>query len=148
MHFYKSKKGFTLIELLVVIAIIGTLASVVLASLNTARAKARDAARIATVTELTNALQLYWLNNNGLYPQDGPDRGKSGYTLSIIETDLKPYYDISSIKNPERYRYGSIGGRGGNPTAYTFRLNLETVSGWCRWAGTADSNHWATTPDC
>ena len=39
----KIQKGFTLIELLVVISIIGLLASGVLASLNSARMKARDA---------------------------------------------------------------------------------------------------------
>ena len=57
---FKNKKGFTLIELLVVIAIIGILASVVLASLNSARKKSRDARRIADIKQVQLALELYF----------------------------------------------------------------------------------------
>lgn len=55
-----GNKGFTLIELLVVIAIIGILASIVLASLNTARRKSRDARRIADIKQIQLALELYF----------------------------------------------------------------------------------------
>ena len=53
-----NKNGFTLIELLVVIAIIGLLSSVVLASLNSARIKARDAKRQADINQLGIALEF------------------------------------------------------------------------------------------
>lgn len=59
--------GFTLIELLVVIAIIGVLASVVLASLNSARRKSRDARRIADIKQIQLALELFF-DSNGGYP--------------------------------------------------------------------------------
>lgn len=55
----KWSKGFTLIELLVVIAIIGVLASIVLASLNNARRKSRDARRITDIKQIQLALELY-----------------------------------------------------------------------------------------
>jgi prepilin-type N-terminal cleavage/methylation domain-containing protein len=62
-----SSTGFTLIELLVVIAIIGILASVVLASLNSAREKSRDAARASQADQFVKALELYYANH-GNYP--------------------------------------------------------------------------------
>lgn len=65
-----SKKGFTLIELLVVISIIGLLSSVVLVSLNTARARARDAERLSALREVQKSLELYHLVNNS-YPSTG-----------------------------------------------------------------------------
>ena len=57
------QEGFTLIELLVVVAIIGVLASVVLASLNSARAKARDAQAKSQLDEVRKALNLYYAQN-------------------------------------------------------------------------------------
>lgn len=63
----RSKEGFTLIELLVVIAIIGFLASIVLASLNQARRKARDARRVSDIHQIQQALELYF-DTNRSYP--------------------------------------------------------------------------------
>jgi len=53
-------RGFTLIELLVVIAIIGILASVVLASLNTARDKGADAAAKSSLNNMRAQAEIVY----------------------------------------------------------------------------------------
>ncbi len=68
MNRTSTPRAFTLIELLVVIAIIGLLSSVVLASLNTARAKARDAQRASDLRQVVNALELYANDHSATYP--------------------------------------------------------------------------------
>ena len=87
----KSKsenKGFTLIELLVVIAIIGILSSVVLASLNTARAKARDAKRLSDMHQMQIALEFYY-DSFGRYP-DSDKAGCGGWDSSGNGTFITP----------------------------------------------------------
>jgi prepilin-type N-terminal cleavage/methylation domain-containing protein len=64
------KKGFTLIELLVVVAIIGILASVVLASLNTARGKGADAAVKANLANIRAQAELQY-DTYGCYTLSG-----------------------------------------------------------------------------
>jgi len=75
-----EQKGFTLIELLVVIAIIGLLSSVILASLNGARKKSRDARRTADIKQLQTALELYYNDNNNY-----PIVGAAGTAYSVAD---------------------------------------------------------------
>jgi prepilin-type N-terminal cleavage/methylation domain-containing protein len=98
------RKGFTLIELLVVISIIGLLASVVLASLNSARAKARDARRVSDMGQIINALYLYAADNGGQYPPATP-AGSGGYggwetsngNPTLFLEALQPYMSNISV---------------------------------------------------
>jgi len=60
-----KNKGFTLIELLVVIAIIGILSSVVLASLNNARNKGKDASAKGSLSSIRAAAEIYY-NGDGV----------------------------------------------------------------------------------
>lgn len=135
------KRGFTLIELLVVIAIIGVLSSVVMASLNTARIKSRDAARISQLGQIRAALELYYLDY-GYYPQSGCGWDCNGYRYSYISTswdafraDLAPYMSQVPVDptntgcppwgaNCYSYSYGNVARDAATPQ-YDLTAQLE-----------------------
>ena len=71
-----NKKGFTLVELLVVIGIIGVLATISVASLNSARQKARDTRRITDVKQMSTILEA-------------EDASTPGRALEGCESDLE-----------------------------------------------------------
>ena len=130
----KTKKGFTLIELLVVVAIISLLSSVVLASLNSARAKARDAKRKQTLTQLRIANELAFSNSpTGIYtdttgwievPTDGvltPALVTPGYISSLVsETSTYQYWR----KNYTEYACMTLN----DSNKYGFYVKLENPS--------------------
>ncbi len=136
--------GFTLIELLVVISIIGLLSSIVLTSVNSARAKARDARRIADLNQIRTALEFYF-DANGYYPQADCGWDCNGYRVSFdsrwdaLAADLAPYMPTLP-KDPlnnggcppwgagcHTYAYGNVG-RNSQRVQYDLTANLEDTN--------------------
>lgn len=76
------KKGFTLVELLVVIAIIAIISGIIITSLQASRLKARDAKRVADVTQIQLAAEQYF-DRCGQYPAGIGSAGASPTGISV-----------------------------------------------------------------
>ena len=142
-------KGFTLIELLVVIAIIGLLASTVLASMQSARSSARDAARIQTLKQIENALELF-RTRHGSYPCSTHNWDWAGNRVSLLNgaaeagsapsndrpagcSDLRPYIGALPVNTfftgpVEDYLYRSVPPQNGS--SFILRVRTEN-NGLC-----------------
>jgi prepilin-type N-terminal cleavage/methylation domain-containing protein len=82
-----NKKGFTLIELLVVIAIIGVLSSIVLASVNIARAKGANAAIKQDLNGIRSQAEVYY------------DSSPTGYTDVCSDPHLVEALTAANLKS-------------------------------------------------
>ncbi|TSD06889.1 MAG: hypothetical protein Greene07144_1086 [Parcubacteria group bacterium Greene0714_4] len=115
-----ERKGFTLIELLVVIAIIGILSGVVLASLNTARLKARNAQRISDARQVALALEFFFDDQaTGKYPTSAIVDFTTGQTL--LAAQYLPQTPIEPVTGRQAYRYRSDA----PSVSYCFGVSLE-----------------------
>jgi len=142
------KKGFTLIELLTVVSIIGLLSTVVLSSVNTAKAKARDATRLHNISQVKTALELYY-SNFGFYPAIGCPSGCEGivYPITQLTDPLETFirfvppdpsgatYLYQYTRNPPIYGYGLL-------------MYLEKNSAYCKTGMNMDPAWWNSAPNC
>ena len=97
-NIHKPKnKGFTLIELLVVVAIIGILASVILASLNSARNKGKGASIKSNLRNMITQMELSYLDNNNY---GGLNTGGTSWRPNTNCLSTSPIVNmISSVTN-------------------------------------------------
>lgn len=132
-----DKSGFTLIELLVVIAIIGLLASIVLLALNGARAKSRDAKRIADVRQIASAMELFYNDFNSYPSYTGTGYLTPNYlgiwptapTPVDVGTGVAPNIPCTAANNTYTLYPGYNGGATPNSSTYALVFCLGGLTG-------------------
>lgn len=108
-----KKKGFTLIELLVVIAIVSLLATIVLVSLNNARAKTRDSRRMADLKQIQTAIWMYYDSHNSMPANQTPGSGycdsQPNFLQELVNDGLIQAYPRDPRSPSYRYCYYDYG---------------------------------------
>lgn len=93
--------GFTLIELMIVVAIIGILAAIAIPKFSDLINKSHEGATKGRLSAVRSALQVYYGNNEGLFPT-----GPAGSNTTFLQAALAPTYisDWPSVYVPAYHK--------------------------------------------
>ena len=131
----KNQQGFTLIELLVVIAIIGLLSTLSIVALNQARARSRDARRLADVNQIQTALEMYYNDLNQYPASTTPGAHISNASDTVIYMDIVPKPPLPAdgaacgVSDGKGYTYTAKDINGITAGSYTLQYCLGTATG-------------------
>jgi len=128
-----KNRGFTLVEMMVVVTFVGLLATIMLASYRSTIKKSRDNRRIADVTSIKQAANMY-ADRTGTFPSTGggtvcsytggggscaPGACSGGGAINswtALSNTLVDFINLTELKDPQLgsanrcYRYRSGGG--------------------------------------
>jgi len=128
-----SRLGFTLIELLVVIAIIGLLSAVVLLSVDTARAKAKDTEIKGTLHTIITQSKLDYEFNSASYGTQAWTANATSFTPGVGGPGASIFF-TDSIVGQGMVSVASYGGKisyGAAADSWVIVSSLNNGGYWC-----------------
>ncbi len=129
--FRASRPGFSLLEGLIVLAMIGLLAAFAAVSLNSARARTRDAQRLANMSTIRSALQLYWLEKATYPANDGVNIGQAATKSEVLTSNgfaarAEVTGNVYLPLVPTGPKVGEFYTYKGGPNGYSIRFKTES----------------------
>jgi general secretion pathway protein G len=133
---HHRKLGLTLVEILIVISIISIIAGVLMPNLNDVRKSSRDKKRKADLKAISEALELYKLNQDlPTYPSTEEMEALTPGEEWIVEGETEEDEDITYMSQfPKDPRYDN------NPTKYFYRYYLVSSDQYFLGACLEDTN--------
>ena len=119
MKIIRSEDGFTLVEMLLVLVVIGILTSISIPGLAGVRSQADSTAVMLEMSGIKNLLELEYMNNNYLYPEDQAAFDKLINETSVNNETSGSYeyeaidggkdYNLKSTADADGYYYETTG---------------------------------------
>lgn len=136
---HAKRNGFTLLELLIVVVVVAILAVLIIPSVTSGPAHARDKQRKTDLSSIKSALEAYYYANNS-YPSSQSTAGTvscvpsaSNCLKTVLLTGNTQYTDLKTIPNdPKRgrnytYTPSPSGCATGGCVSYTLNAQLENA---------------------